>query len=88
MRTTMPPASGKEFDPDAEFKILLEEAAAARKRNFHPSKLDPYTHELLALRERGAAASHLQRWLRKAHKIEISLSGVNKWLAKHPPQTR
>ncbi len=74
-----------DFDVQAELSALKAQTKAIRKRNYstRKSRLDKYTHQLLALRQGGATTAELQRWLRHNKRIKVAHSTVLRWLEKH-----
>ena len=71
-----------EFDASVELERLRSHKKKIRKRVYRRSRLDQYRGELMALRDKGATATDLQRWLR-AQRIKVCLTTVTRWLDKH-----
>ena len=70
------------FDAPAEAARLRAQTRTTRKRRHGSSRLDRYTHELLALRDEGSITAELQRWLRD-RRIRVHHSTVARWLRRH-----
>lgn len=69
------------FDAEREFAELNKQTRNIHRRGYRQSRLDRYTDELLALRQAGATASELMRWLHKK-RIRVELSTVTRWLKR------
>lgn len=69
------------FDAATEVAQLKAHKKVIRKRVYRRSRLDKFHGELIALRDHGASATDLQRWLKQKH-INVSLTTVTRWLAK------
>ena len=74
-----------EFHVQRELLALKAQTQSIRKRSYsaRKSRLDRYTHQLLALHQAGATAAELQRWLRTNKRVKVSHSTVLRWLTKH-----
>ena len=72
-----------DFDPKHEAAVLREKTRTIRRSGFRTSRLDRHTAELLSLRQEGATAAELRRWLRDKKRIRVVLSTVTRWLARH-----
>lgn len=74
-----------DFDVHDELSELKAHSQAIRKRTYsaRKSRLDKYTHQLLALHQAGATAAELQRWLRRQKRVKVAHSTVLRWLKKH-----
>jgi predicted GNAT family acetyltransferase len=73
------------FDVQSELSTLKAQTKTIRKRSYsaRKSRLDKYTHQLLALHQAGATTAELQRWLRTNKRIKVAHSTVLRWLEKH-----
>lgn len=69
------------FDPVAEAARLREQTRARRRHRLAVSRLDRYTHELLALQDAGSTTAELQRWLRD-RRVRVHHSTVARWLRR------
>ena len=74
-----------DFDVQTELSTLKAHTKTIRKRSYsaRKSRLDKYTHQLLALHQAGATAAELQRWLRANKRVKVVHSTVLRWLEKH-----
>jgi hypothetical protein len=74
-----------DFDVQSELSTLKDQTKTIRKRSYsaRKSRLDKYTHQLLALNQAGASGAELQRWLRANKRIKVAHSTVLRWLDKH-----
>jgi len=72
-----------DFDAERELAALREQTRAIRRSGYRTSRLDRHTAELLSLRQEGATAAELRRWLRDNKRIRVVLSTVTRWLARH-----
>ena len=69
------------FDAAAEAARLREQTRARRLGRLSVSRLDRYTHELLALHDAGSTTAELQRWLRD-RRVRVHHSTVARWLRR------
>lgn len=71
------------FNSTEEVKKLKAQTKAIRKRPYkaNKSRLDRYTSELVALREKGATFAELQRYLR-SKRIKVVLTTVTRYMRK------
>lgn len=74
-----------DFDVQSELSTLKDQTKTIRKRSYsaRKSRLDKYTHQLLALNQAGASGAELLRWLRANKRIKVAHSTVLRWLDKH-----
>lgn len=69
------------FDAAKEVAQLKAHKKVIRKRVYRRSRLDQFHDELMALRNNGASATDLQRWLKQKN-INVTLTTVTRWLSK------
>lgn len=69
------------FDAAKEVAQLKAHKKVIRKRVYRRSRLDKFHGELVALRNNGASATDLQRWLKQKN-IHVTLTTVTRWLSK------
>lgn len=82
MDPTNKPRSDPRFDAAAEASRLRAETRIRRRRRHMPSRLDPYTSELLALRGQGCTVAELKRWLH-ARRVAVHQTTIGRWLRRH-----
>ena len=75
------PRNKPTFDAATEAARLREQTRARRHHRLAVSRLDRYTHELLALHDAGSTTAELQRWLRD-RRVRVHHSTVARWLRR------
>ena len=75
------PQDRPRFDAAAEVADLKADTRARRRRRRASSRLDRYTHELLALHDAGATVAELRRWL-EARRVRVHQTTVGRWLRR------
>ncbi|MDU7186034.1 MAG: hypothetical protein E6294_08390, partial [Klebsiella sp.] len=75
------------FDAKMTVRQLQAETRLRRKKPYrrNKSRLDRYRMEILALRQHGASAAEIQRWLRQK-RVCVFLTTVTRWLEKNDGQ--
>lgn len=84
VKKSMTQTRSPSFDATAMLAAIREEKAIRRKRSrLYKSRLDRFSHEILALRNEGASPSEIRFWLQTTKRTKVVLTTVIRWLEKH-----
>ncbi|MGL4667778.1 MAG: hypothetical protein ACRCWR_07595 [Saezia sp.] len=75
--------SPSSFDAKAEILRLKKESQTRRYRP-RQSCLKRFEAQIIALRQEGASAAQIQRWL-NSKQLKVAQSTISRWLKKHYP---
>jgi DNA-binding CsgD family transcriptional regulator len=64
-----------------EVERLRAQVKLARQKRYYKSRLDPYAHEIQALRAAGATYREIQLWLRE-HRVKVHRTSISRFLSK------
>ena len=72
----------KVIDAGAELAAIREHRVLAKKTHYRRSKLDPWRHQIVALRSVGASCADIVHWLQFEQRRKVSASSVGRYLQR------